>query len=265
MLTVQNQEEDVLACQMSQKEHKDDDSEKPVIPCVRKDFYETLLTDATNDLSPEMLKKLGIYIIYGTMMKISIVQITRLWKHHRGKMFEVMETLEKVIKEIVEDMQQGLLVKITPDAFICFFPDKPQHHSILRSLYSACTLQMHMLNNPIYLEDDLVKVQICISYGPIYKRALHIQRKVLYDYYGEVVDDLLYRVNQMNIPKDSPIVTVCNTDPKIKEYIKDVLGEADIQKMSMRITKKAKPKTLLSKTSKDVKDILRFQGCQNDG
>lgn len=189
---------------------------------ARNDFYDTLLTDAINDLSPEMLKKLGIYIIYGTMMRISFADIACMWQRHRGRMFEVVENLEKIIKEIVEDVQHGLLVKITPDAFICFFPDKPKQHSILRSLLSACTLQMHMMNNPIRLENDLIKVQICISYGPVYKRALHIQRKILYDYYGEVVDDILYRVNHKVIPKESPFVTVCNNNPLIKQYIKEL-------------------------------------------
>src|SRR5689334_1617408 len=123
MLTVQNEGKDTYrqAFEIPQnnncevKEHV----EEPVVLSAGKNFYDALLTDAINDLSPEMLKKLGIYIIYGTMMKISITQIASLWKRHLGKMFEVVEMLERVIKEIVEDMQHGLLVKIIPDAFIC--------------------------------------------------------------------------------------------------------------------------------------------------
>src|ERR1044071_5498883 len=155
MMTVQNQEEEAQGHRYETADKdKDVGDQSPVALSPRRDFYDSMLTEAINDLTPEMLKKLGIYVIYGTMMKISILHIATLWKKHRGNMFEVVENLEKVIKDIVEDVHQGLLVKITPDAFICFFPDKPKNHSILRSLSTACTLNMHMLSNPMRLEND---------------------------------------------------------------------------------------------------------------
>lgn len=196
-------------------------------------FYENALTEAISELSSEMLKKLGIDIINGTMMKITVLQAKHLWKIHKGKMLEAMETLEGLIKSTVEDTYNGLLVNITPHSFICFFPDKnKQHSSIIKGLQSACSLQMNLLHQAnqegIKVGEDHLRIQICISYGPVYKRTLHIQRKILYDYHGAVLDDLLYKSNGLTAFEN---ITICNNHPVIKKIISELCHMVDGNKL----------------------------------
>ena len=216
-------------------------------------FYETALTEAISEMSTEMMKKLNIDIINGTMMKITVLQAKHLWKVHKAKMLEAMEKLETMVKTTVEDIHHGLLVNITPYSFVCFFPDRnKQHSSIIKGLQSACSLQMNLLHEGIILnenddhgkkghndhrtnehDEDSIKIQICIAYGPVYKRALHIQRKVLYDYHGAILDDILYKSNLLTAFEN---ITICNNNPVIKKILTELSTPCTEAKLHSRKT-----------------------------
>lgn len=175
-------------------------------------FYECVLTEAIQNMSTDKLKQLGIDILNGTMMCISIFHVRQLWQQHKSKMFEAMETLEKLVKQVVEDHKNGILVKIMPDALVCFFPDKQiNHESILTCLCSAYSLRKHLSTYPIILEQETMKIKINISYGPVYRRSLRIQRKFLYDYHGATVEDVMYEGRKAVI-ETNEVVTICNND-----------------------------------------------------
>lgn len=183
-------------------------------------IFDTLLTEAIHDLSAEMMKKLGIDIIKGTMMKVTILQVKLMWEKYKWKMLEATEKLELLVKSIVEDAQDGILVKITPESLLCFFPDKQRGMptSISRSICAANGIYMHLLNDPIRLEDEVLRTSVCLSYGPVYKRALHIQKKILYDYHGSIVDDVLYKCKHLEKPQRDHAITICGNDTMIKHF-----------------------------------------------
>ena len=151
---------------------------------------------ALKELTPDMMKKLNIDVVKGTMVRIAVVDNDNLWNIYKSKMIMGVEKLESLVKSIIES-QQGILVKIIHDSFICFFPDKSKaRSSIFKTVYAACKLRTELEEHPIYLEDDngnscTLQVVIFLSYGTTYKRSLHIQRKLLHDYYGEIVDNVL--------------------------------------------------------------------------
>jgi hypothetical protein len=154
-----------------------------------------VFTTALKELTPETMKRLNIDKVMGTMMRIAIVDHENLWTTYKGKMIEAVEKLESLIKRIVE-AQQGILVKIVDDSFICFFPDRNRvRSSIHKGVYTGCRLRVELEEHPIHLEDHLnhctLQIIVFLSYGPTYRRTLHIQRKILHDYYGEVVDNVL--------------------------------------------------------------------------
>src|SRR5689334_20887050 len=112
------------------------------------EFFETILTEAIHDLSSEMLKKLGIEIIQGTMMSVSIKNVEYLWKKFKSKMLEAVESFETVIRHVVEKTQNGIIVKITPESVICFFADKAKNHqSIRKSLSAASQIQVRLIES----------------------------------------------------------------------------------------------------------------------
>ena len=168
---------------------------------------------ALKELTPDMMKKLNIDVVTGTMVRIAIVNNDSLWDTYKSKMIEAVERLESIVKSTVES-QQGILVKIIHDSFICFFPDRNRvRSSIFRSIYSACKLRSELEDNPIYLDDGYpscecpdgdqcrnaphtLQIVVFLSYGSAYRRSLHIQRKILHDYYGEIVDNILTAANE---------------------------------------------------------------------
>jgi len=203
------------------------------------DFFETVLTEAIHDLSAEMLKKLGIEIIRGTMMSVSIVNVEYLWKKYKSKMLEAVETFETVIRDVVERAQNGIVVKITPESVVCFFPDKHQNHqSIRKSLSAAGQIQMRLVESPIMLDNEMLKTRLCISYGPVYKRALHIQKKTLYDYHGDIVEDVLCKEKCLWAQDSSSFITVCNNNPKILELLRELQNGMGKCKTKERLVEK---------------------------
>lgn len=169
-------------------------------------FYEYALTEAMQNMTPEQLKKMGIDIMHGTMIGIKILESRHLWQKHKSRMLEAVEMLENMIQETIEIAHGGSLVKIVSDSFLCFFPDKKKRFSMSRAIHACSALHANLFQHPILFdrhppddknestynsEPDRLRIRICISHGPVYKRTLRIQRKTLYDYHGDAVDDVL--------------------------------------------------------------------------
>jgi hypothetical protein len=150
---------------------------------------------ALKELTPDMMKKFNIDLVTGTIVRIAIIDNDAMWTKFKSKMIEAVEKLESLVKRIVES-QNGILVKIINDSFICFFPDRNKvRSSIFKSIYATCQMRSELEQHPIYLESDkhdgILQIVIFLSYGSTYRRTHYIQRKILYDYYGEIMDNIL--------------------------------------------------------------------------
>jgi hypothetical protein len=249
-------------------------------PIVEESFYESLLTQAIKELPIDRFKKLGIDIIYGTMMKISVLNVRQLWTEYRSKMLETMECLEMKVKNVVENDHQGILVKINPDSFVCFFPQKQreaEYSSMTRCIAAACTLhsdhvEIHNTdndnNNDNSVPIDDVKIHICISYGKVYRKALHLQKKILHDYLG-VVDDVLFKGNNLHFhssdnneqecePLDK-IVIICQNNAMVRKIISQL---RDVKcKKAIRLIQKTPSSSLPSAASTKSNDLLLENAC----
>lgn len=210
-----------------------------------------LFSMAIKETSDEVLKDMGIILETGTIVRISIADHCRLWKTYKSQMLKAHEKLESLIENILKCID-GMLVKITQDSFICFFSDKEQRNSMLRGIYTACLVNKDLKGNPLCLSTsgskDTLKTQIVLANGPVYRRKLHIQKKILSDYHGSLVDI----VQGCKVPLEHEGIHLLRTrdedeeeDVLKKEILKNLVEEESQYKISMNpaILKKLSPKT----------------------
>jgi hypothetical protein len=201
-------------------------------------FFEAIKCTSFSDLG-----KMGIQCEHGTVVRIAIVDHHDLWEKYKGQMLLAHDRLECFIEDILKKVN-GILVKIIQDSFICFFPDKQKGNSSTQSIFIACVLHNELATNPIVLtcKDDLdhlerergkkIHLQIVLASGPVFKRKLHIQKKVLSDYHGESVDAVLgYKLPV----KQENTFTIIASDGKFCKHVMD-RGEASYMKKKQRNT-----------------------------
>ena len=170
---------------------KDQDAANPV--------SNGIIGQAISDLAQSEKDKLGIEMLTGSIMMISIEDNVKLWEKYKGQMFSAYEDFENFVTRIIE-LQKGIVVKIIGDIIICFFSDR-KRHSLWKSIKAASHLETYLKTNPIVIVNDNeqmdqnernIHIKISLSYGRVYRRSLHIQKKRLYDYHGDLFDNMLH-------------------------------------------------------------------------
>lgn len=193
----------------------------------------SILDKVLSDLSQEQLKDLGFVSLQGTVMKITVTDDV-LESTDSGPIDSAfiiakrMDDLQKIIKKTIEDDYGGIIVKVLPSSWICFFSDKsldktsppsscPQH-SLVRALEAASTLQSQMTLS------FTRKAHIWLAYGTVYKRTVLVQKKRLLDFHGEPMDIVQTCRNCICIPtKDSSITILYRGNVKRDSRLEKVV------------------------------------------
>lgn len=192
-----------------------------VLPNIN-DNNEDVFADAIMDVQnnfPERLKPLGVLSQRGTLLKISIDDNDTLWKTYRGKMLEAYDSLGDIIRHFVEVCKNGHVIKLTQESYICFFPEKAKKNStesIFQCINTICKLQMSLITNPVSIDKENIKVHFVMSYGLVFKRSIHLQKKLLYEYHGEMMDSVLNANEEVIILGN---VSLCKTSVEIDNDI----------------------------------------------
>jgi hypothetical protein len=186
------------------------------------DFTKAIMDMEKNN--PELLRLLGIKQQWGTVMRISIANVQDLWSQYNREMFKVQEELEKLVKLHVEDQGNGIIVKVTEDhSIICFFVDgkdkstKAGKQSMLNCMQACYMIEYALKNEPIMLKENVpLRLHIYMCHGAAYRRTVHIQKKVLYDYHGSLVDQVAQIKVSLSEKSDDKSVNyyVCSKDWK---------------------------------------------------
>lgn len=218
-----------------------------------------IITEAIHDLDKTEMKNLNIEKTLGTILKISIVDNDIFWNHYKGKMLSANFEFEAILEKIVEDSGNGIIVKSNDDSFICYFADKKNDFSIVRAIYSSYSIQKTLSKHPLYVDyyqNKKFSVKIAMCYGHLYKRKIHVQKKTLVDFHGDIVD-ITCNLAEKVIPDDGVLIMISRTmqSLKLRKLIYDILEpltEMTYQSCQNQLEKNRYFSTILCKFSKYV-------------
>lgn len=148
---------------------------------------------ALQNIPIDDMKKLGICMKLGTIMKIMIVETNDhvIADNDSSNIIFIQYTLLNIVRNILNPPgcinSSGIIVKVFEDSIICFYNDHSKFYSVIQAVSDAEKIHNELLFNPI-----MKKMSICIglSYGLVYRQIMYIQKKIFFEYYENILDNI---------------------------------------------------------------------------